>query len=72
MPKMIFTAYIMHDNILPKSENIYMIPEYRYVRLGMGAYGPHICIYIYQFKGLWTKLSLYIYIYTHLNIGAQS
>ena len=44
MPKIVYVAEIMHDNIQMKAENIYMVSIYMYARLGLGIYGPYIYI----------------------------
>ena len=42
---MVYANDIMHINIQMKTEKIYMVSIYMYAMLGLGLYGPYICIY---------------------------
>ena len=42
---MLYIKDIMHIHIQMKAENIYMASIYMYARLGLGFYGPYMCIY---------------------------
>ena len=69
----------MHINIQMKAGNIYMAPIYMYARLLLGIYGPYIYTYIYIYVYIYRLIKrlvhkaepIYIYIYTHLNLGVQ-
>ena len=47
-----------------KAENIYMAYIYMYKRLGLGLYGPYICIYGDMEACAQSGANIYIYIYT--------
>ena len=60
---MVYANDIMHINIQMKAANIYMAPMYIYARLGLGLYGPYICIYA-DIEAC-AQSGANIYIYTH-------
>ena len=45
LSKIVYAKDIMHIHMQIKAANIYMVYIYMYARLGLGVYGPHICIY---------------------------
>ena len=53
------------------SKHIYSIHIYMYARLGLGLYGPYICIYTDIEACAQSRANIYIYIYTCLNLGMQ-
>ena len=71
MPKTIYTNDIIQINGQRKSINIYMSSIYTYEKLLLGVHGPYIHIYNDLEACVQNAANIYIYIYTHLNLGAQ-
>ena len=68
---MAYANDIMHSHIQMKAENIYKASIYMYARLVLGVYGPYTYTFIYANIEACTQSGANIYIYIHLNLGAQ-
>ena len=71
MLKIIYKAEIIYVKCQIKAENTYIVPIYKYIRLGLGIYSPYICIYRNLEACIQSAANLNIYIYTHTRIWVQ-
>ena len=62
---MVYAKDIVHIHNQMKAENVNMESIYMYTRLGMGVYGPYICIYTDIEAHVQSGANIYIYIYIH-------